>query len=248
MDSISKPVTRPSIVAIFGDAGLGKTSLAVSFPNPIVIRAEDGLQSVDEANRPDAFPLLKEPEELWEQLTALIKEEHDYKTVVIDSVTALERMFAKHIVDNDKNDPMSINQALGGYGAGVAALGAMHHRVRRACGVLNEKRGMHVIFIGHADTDTLELPDEEPYTRYTLRLGKKSIAPYVDDSDIVGFLKLKMHVIGEKDKRKKAFSNGERLLVTYPCAANVSKNRYGITTDLPVIKGVNPFINLIPGL
>ena len=35
LSSISKPVDRPVIGTIIGDAGLGKTSLACTFPNPI---------------------------------------------------------------------------------------------------------------------------------------------------------------------------------------------------------------------
>jgi hypothetical protein len=247
LETISKPETRASIISIFGDAGLGKTCLAASLPNPIVIRAEDGLQAIPADKRPDAFPLLRSADDLWAQLTALVKEEHQYRTVVIDSVTALERMFIASVIDCDPKEPRSINQALGGYGAGLSAVAAMHHRVRKACGMLNERRGMHVVFVGHADLETIELPDQDPYSRYSMRLGKKSVAPYVDDSDVVGFLKLQTHTFGDGD-RKKAVSNGTRLLVTYATAANVSKNRYGITNDLIVEQGINPFVGFIPGI
>jgi hypothetical protein len=247
LNTIGKPADRPVIMTICGDSGMGKTTLASTFPSPIVIRAEDGLQSIKADCMPDAFPVLSKVDDLWEQLTALIKEDHDYKTVIIDSVTALERMFMQYIVDTDPKKPKSINQALGGYGAGLAALAAMHQRVRKACGMLNEKRGMHVVFVAHADVETLELPDQDPYSRYSLRLGKKSVAPYVDDSDIVGFIKLQTFTTGDGD-RKKAISDGSRLLVTYTTAANVSKNRYGITEDLLVEEGANPLADLIPSL
>jgi len=247
LNTIGKPADRPVIMTICGDSGMGKTTLASTFPKPIVIRAEDGLQSIKADCRPDAFPMLSTVDNLWEQLTALVKEEHDYQTVIVDSVTALERMFIQYVIDSDTKKPRSINQALGGYGAGLAAVSAMHQRVRKACGVLNERRGMHVVFVAHADVETLELPDQDPYSRYSLRLGKKSVAPYVDDSDIVGFIKLQTFTTGDGE-RKKAISDGSRLLVTYTTAANVSKNRYGITEDLLVEEGVNPLIDLIPSL
>src|SRR5690606_8250026 len=135
----------------------------------------------------------------------------------------------------DPKKPRSINQALGGYGAGLGAVAALHQRVRKAAGILNERKGMHVIFIAHADTETIELPDQDPYTRYSLRLGKRSVAPYVDDSDIVGFLKLQTFTMGDGE-RKKAISDGSRILVCYAAASNVSKNRYGVTEDLPVVE------------
>lgn len=247
LETISKPAGRAAIITLLGDAGLGKTSTAATFPNPIFIRAEDGLQSIPTEKMPDAFPVIENVENLWGQLKSLIREEHDYKTVVIDSVTALERLFIQHIVDADDNRPKSINQALGGYGAGLGAVASLHQRVRKACGYLNEKRGMNVVFIAHADTETMDLPDQEPYTRYTMRLGKRSQAPYTDDSDVVGFLKLRMFTKGEEGK-KKAISTGDRVIDCTASAANVSKNRYGIKELLPLEEGVNPFIGIIKSL
>ncbi|MEI2421810.1 AAA family ATPase, partial [Arthrospira platensis SPKY2] len=58
MDTVSTPADRAVICTICGDSGMGKTSLAASFPKPIFIRAEDGLQAIPQARRPDAFPLL----------------------------------------------------------------------------------------------------------------------------------------------------------------------------------------------
>jgi hypothetical protein len=247
LDSITTPKNRPMLATILGDAGLGKTSLAATYPKPIFIRAEDGLQAIPEEIRPDAFPLIDTVDNLWEQLGALIKEEHDYETVVIDSVTALERLFTAHIVDSDPKKPKSINQALGGYGAGLTAVAALHGRLRKACGMLNGRKNMHIVFIAHADTETIDLPDCEPYTRYSLRLGKRSMAPYVDDVDVVGFIKLRSFMTGDGEK-KKVISDGSRVLSVTATASNVSKNRFGITTDLDVEQGVNPFHSIIAGL
>lgn len=245
--SIEKPKDRNAIVTLVGDAGTAKTSTACTFPNPIVIRAEDGLQAIPIDRRPDAFPLLYKVDDLWKQLTTLVTEKHEYKTVVIDSVTALERLFIQHVIESDPKNPKSINQAMGGYGAGLSAVASMHQRVRKACGVLNERNGMNIVFIAHADTETIELPDQEPYTRYALRLGKKSVAPYVDDSDLVGFLKLETFTRGDGE-RKKAISNGDIIMVCHATAANVSKNRYGIKEPIPVPYGKNPLVNFIPTL
>lgn len=248
LSTISKPADRPVIVTIIGEAGLGKTSLAATFPNPIFIRAEDGLQALPIDKRPDAFPVVASVDSLWDQFKALLTEDHDYRTLVIDSVTALERMFMQYVVDSDPKKPQSINQALGGYGAGLSAVASMHQRVRKVCGMLNDKKLMNIVFIAHADLETVELPDADAFNRYALRLGKKSTAPYVDDVDVCGFLKLQTFVKGAPDERKKAISDGSRLLVCHAQAACISKNRYGIEDDIQVVKGQNPLSNYIKGL
>ena len=247
LNSIAKPDDRSIICTITGDAGLGKTSLAATFPNPIFIRAEDGLQAVPSTSRPDAFPLLSNVDMLWEQLTALIKEDHKYKTLVVDSVTQLDTLFTNYIVDTDPKKPKSIAQALGGYGAGFQALSSLHGRVRKAAGILNETKGMNIVFIAHSETETIELPDADPYTRYNIRMQKQSVSHFIDNVDMVAYLKLETHTFGDGE-RKKALSDGTRILVSYATAANISKNRFGIEKDLIVQKGINPLIELIPSI
>jgi len=248
LSTIGKPADRAVLVTIIGEAGLGKTSLAATFPKPIFIRAEDGLQAIPESTRPDAFPLIVTVENLWEQCLGLLKEDHDYKTLVIDSVTALERLFISHVVDSDPKRPASINQALGGYGAGLSAVATMHQRLRKVCGMLNERKNMNIVFIAHADLETVELPDADAYNRYSLRLGKKSTAPYTDDVDVCGFLKLQSYVKGGEGEHKKAISDGSRLLICHAQASCVSKNRYGIEEEILVNKNENPLKQFIKGL
>ena len=246
LDKIHKPADRPIVCTVLGDAGTGKTSLAATFPNPVFIRAEDGLQAIPLDDRPDALPVVTDVAELWDQLGALIKEEHDYKTVVIDSVTALERLFGQHIIDSDPKKPKSLNQAIGGYGAGFQAVSTLHQRVRKAAELL-ANRGIHVVFIAHADLETIDLPDQEPHSRYSLRLHKRSVAPYVNDVDAVLHVRLKTYVMGEEGKRK-AISDGTRIVVCHAAASSISKNRYRITEELPFELGANPLAPYVPTL
>lgn len=246
LSTVTKPQDRPVIATITGDAGVGKTTLAATFPKAIFIRIEDGLQAVPAETRPDAFPVVTKVDDLWQQLTTLIKEQHEYKTLVIDSVTQLETLFAEHIMESDPKKPKSLAQANGGYGAGYSAVSALHGRVRKAAKVLNEK-GMHVVFIAHSDVSTIELPDEDPYSRYELRLHKKSTPHYVDNVDLVAYLKLETFTTGDGE-RKKAISSGNRVAICYTAAAQISKNRFGISEPIEVPQGENPFVSFIPSL
>jgi len=242
LEQVGVPENSPVIATIFGEAGLGKTSLAATFPKPIFIRAEDGLMSVAKDKRPDAFPVLGTSADIWPQLVALLKEDHQYKTLVVDSISKLESLFIEQVVKDDPKGPPSIRQALGGYGAGFDAVGGMHRRLRKYAGALRDRKGMNVVFIGHAEVDRMEPPDSDAYTRYSLRLNQKqSLPPYVDDVDLVGFIKLEQFLkSAENDDRKIALTTGARALVCYPTASNISKNRLGIDADLPFAAGENP--------
>lgn len=241
---ISKPIKRAPIITILGEAGTGKTSLAALFENPIFIRAEDGMQSIDDAHMPDAFDILTNFQDLINQLTWLLREPHGYKTVVIDSITKLDRLFEEEVIKSDPKAPKSLNNALGGYGAGVQAVNSMHARVKKASDMLAQK-GISVIFIAHADTEMMELPDVNPYMRFTLRLNKKALGYYVDDVDIVALLKLEAFYSGDKNSKVIAKTTGNRLINCLSNVASVTKNRYGIEEELLFEKGVNPFEKIL---
>jgi len=241
----SKPSARPPIITICGDAGVGKSSLAATFPSPVFLRAEDGVGRIHEAcEMPDAFPVIKTEADLMAQMMWLLEQPHDYKTLVIDSVSALEAIFTEAILAQDGR-AKTLSTALGGYGAGFAALATRHRGVRKLAGRISEQRRMAVVFISHADLETMKLPDTDDYSRYSLRLNSKSLPAYVDDVDLVGFVRLVSALRGEDGDRKKVISNGDRELICFATAASVSKNGYGITEPLELEAGKNPLAAFI---
>ena len=249
LDEAEVPKDRPPVITILGDGGVGKTSLAALFPKPFFIRLEDGLAAIPKDRRPKSLPIVETVDDLWEQVRALIKDDHGYETVVIDSVSKLDELFTRHVIESDPKNPSSIITACGGYTGGLKAVGALHQRLRKGCGYMNERRGMNVVFISHADTETVPSPDQESYSRYTLKMGKFSSSPYINDVDIVGFVRLKSFTRGDKgDKVKKIISDGSRVIDCASTASSVSKNRYGITEPLPLVMGVNPFVGIVPSL
>lgn len=238
----------PIVATIAGDAGTGKSSLAALFPNPIFIRAEDGVKRISrQIEMPKAFKPIRWPDkkvdpnptDLWDQLFWLAREDHDYKTLVIDSISKLDEIFIQSVLELD-GKARGLNQAMGGYGNGAAHVAAAHRRVRKGAEVLKEKRGMNVVFIAHADQENMRLPDREDFQRYSLRMLKNSSAPYIDDVDFVGFVRLQYALRGEDDERKKVVSNGDRELACHASAASVAKNPFSITEPLEFEEGTNP--------
>jgi GTPase SAR1 family protein len=225
-DFLSGNDVTPPIITIVGDAGTGKSTLASKFPNPVFIRAEDGLGAI--SPRPAALKVLNTGSDVYTQLNALLTETHEFKTVVIDSITKLNHLFEKEIVDSDPK-AKSIATANGGYGAGFTATAEMHWRVKKYADALKAK-GIAVVFIAHTEVEKVDLPDVDPYSRFSISMHKKSQQAYINDVDMVGYLHRK---IFSNDKGKVTDTG----MTVFNCSANaarISKNRFGITEDIQV--------------
>lgn len=240
LSTLTKPTGQRLIICtIFGEGGMGKTTLASLFPKPVFIRTEDGSQSLAGNENVSLFPIAASSKDVLDQIEALATQEHDFKTVVVDSITQLATIIEHEIVAADPK-AKSINQAGGGYGAGYNTAAEKHRQVREWAGALAYDRNMNVVFIGHADTETMDLPDMDPYGRYTVRMHKKSLPHYTDNVDLVGFVRLVTFTSGSGEK-KRASTTGEREIICHPQPSSVTKNRFGITEPV-IFKGTeNPF-------
>jgi len=247
--TIEKPQPRPLIITIFGVAGVGKNSLATAMcKNPIVIRAEDGVQRQSKKlEMPDAFPPCRTGKDVMDQLLWLLREDHPYTELILDSASAADALFVQDVLETGgKNGKPATNMAtaMGGYGAGYGAVAASHGRIRKAVGMLNERKGMQIILLVHEELEPVRLPDMEDYQRFSLKLTNAknagSTAHYVDNCDAVLHVRLASALRGEEGERKRVISNGDREIVCHATAASVTKNPWGITEPLEFEEGSNP--------
>jgi hypothetical protein len=248
LKSLQSPQKKSMVATFVGQGGIGKTSLAASFPGCVWIPIENPGQTLEGREDIALFPLVKNPfMDLQQIFDALLKEDHKFQTVVIDSITQLHTLFERYVIDGDPKKPASINTALGGYGAGHKAVANLHMWVRMRCEELVINKNMNVIFLAHADTETVSLPDQEPFQRYTIRMNDKSVSHYSDNVDLVGFIKLGMFVATNdgNEKKNRAMSDGTRIITCYPTPSHISKNRFGIEKDIIFTKNTNPFKEIL---
>lgn len=91
---------------LYGPAGVGKTTAAIQFPNAYIIDMERGTDYYGEsiARSGSVVYQTTNPDEVRDEIKALLTEKHEYRTLIIDPVTSLynalqdkwSRIFEKH--------------------------------------------------------------------------------------------------------------------------------------------------------
>ena len=220
-------VKRPKIVLIFASDGIGKTTWASQAPSPIFLGVEDGSSHLDVSR----FPQPQTWKDVLGSINALKTEQHEYKTLVIDSLDWLEPILHREICN--EYGVNSIEKAAGGYGKGYAEAVNKWADLTRELSLLRDK-GMNIILIAHAEVVKFSDPMmQTEYDRYQLKLYKKSAALMREFCDAVLFATYEMFT--KKDGgRTRAFGEGVRVVFTERRPGFDAKNRFGLPYQLPL--------------
>lgn len=199
-------IARAQKTVIYGAEGIGKSTLASHFPDPLFIDTEGGTAHIDVA-RVDPAP------KTWEELLATVKEviadPSVCKTLVIDTMDWAEKLTIEYILRS--RGLKSIEDA--GYGKGYTYIG---EEMGKLLDLLNQVKdaGIHIVILAHAKMRKFEQPDEVgAYDRWEMKLSKQS-APLVKEwSDHLFFCNYKTLVV-EMDNGAKKAQGGKRVIYT----------------------------------
>jgi hypothetical protein len=228
LNSIKRgPDLKPPRLFLYAVEGIGKTTFAASAPAPIFIQTEDGLGSLDVAR----FPMVETIDQVRQAIGTLYESEHEFETVVLDSVDWLEQIIAREI--EAKHDAKEL-----AYGKGALKQAEVWQELLGGFSALRNERGMSVILIGHSQIKRFDSPETEPYDRYIPKLQERSNALVREWADAVLFANYRTVVktteVGFKKEISRGITTGERLLYTTEKPAYMAKNRYSLPESMPL--------------
>jgi GTPase SAR1 family protein len=224
------PITRGKVESakkcvVYGPEGIGKSTLAAQFPDPVFIDTEGSTKELDVARYPSP--------ETWNDIITYINdfmEAMPGKTLVIDTADWAEALCISHTCS--RLGVKGIEDV--GYGKGYVYLSDDFTALLRKCDELIAQ-GVNVVFTAHASMRKFEQPDEMgAYDRWEMKLTKK-VAPLLKEwADLVLFCNYKTDVITDQATKSKKATGGKRIMYAshHPCWD--AKNRYGLPDSMPM--------------
>ena len=148
------------ILLLYGTEGRGKTTLASRFPKPLALLLERGLPrgvTIDAVNDVGSF------EAVMVSLRDIYADPGDYRTLVIDTVDALEGMLIEHVCRANNWKTIEVPS----YGKGWIAADVEWRRFIRAITAIRDKNNMTVVLVCHAAIERIDDPRAPTYTAYS---------------------------------------------------------------------------------
>ena len=237
----------PPITLLYGVDGIGKTSLAAEFPNPIYLFTDgerppsdiDLPTPTNEGGDPVALSSFKD---VLDWFALLLTEQHEYGTVIVDSLDGLEplvdattatRIGASSVTDNSKGSPAA-------FGNGIVETRVEWGEFMAACSALS-RAGIYVVLLVHPEIKRFDSPVTDPYDRYIVKLNKHASAVVRERCDVVGFLNrrvsLKTKEVGMRKEVTHAEGGKEVQIHLNEGAGFLAKNRYGMPDAVQYRKG-----------
>lgn len=224
---VSGRIVKPMRLLVYGLEGVGKSTFAACAPNPIFLGAEDGTSELDVKR----FPQPDSVADIAEAIAELTTAEHDYKTLVIDTLDWAEPLVWRQVCiacAKPGRPPLRSIEEMG-YGKGYVEAGGFWRQMIAGLERLREARKMDVILLAHSWIKSFKNPGGEDFDRFEMRLHKSAAATWREWCDAVMFADHDITTYEDDRKRVKGIGSGARVLRTQHNAAWDAKNRY----DLP---------------
>ncbi len=250
----TEPKDLKQRMVFYGPPGIGKTSVGANFKKPVFITDdnEDGIETLKSSGLIPPEVAVFKAASTWEdvtgQLTALHSGEHDYETLVVDSITGIGRINDSDVCKKQFGGDWG-EKGFGNYGAGHTAAATQWVEFLCRLDKIRKKQEMTIVLLGHSRIKPFKNPFGSDYDTYDMALGNKTWEATLRWADMVLFCNYYTETSQKSGEKAKAKGGKERMMYTENGAGYTAKNRHNLPEEIEMgDSGKQALLNLVDAM
>lgn len=233
-------IERAPITLAYGEPGVGKTTFASFAPDPLFFCLEAGANQLAVQRlriSDDSYPGGERDPKTYEEvvyalgkLVTLVTTTKDveFKSVVIDTVDALEKLFHAKACETFGKASMGEIGFGKGFDTSVDLARVVMSKLERI-----RDAGIHIVLLAHSHIENFSNPEGADFNFWSLKLHKKLASQFTEWSDNVLFMRREQLAL-EANGKVRGVGSEARFMHTQKTPTFVAKNRYDLPAKLPL--------------
>ena len=238
------PLKRGLSPIFYGTEGVGKTTLALEFPKPLLFLSvkENGFENLDLVGDIPEGCDNEEIETFPHLIQKLKKDAREYQTIVIDSISGVQQLVGADIIKTVYASKDNPEASFASFSEGFRVHGPMWvEKLTNELTLLNS-RGITTVLIGHVKQETIKNPHGNDYNASVIDMESWPRAVLKKWASMIGFMTIEADIMVTK-RWKQAVTESKvsgdpddeagRIMYTVKNLSHESKNMYHLP---PVIQ------------
>jgi hypothetical protein len=247
LGSVTTGASRAGLrIVLAGQEKMGKTTMASMAPGALLVPLEVGYAAIPTA-KTRMLQSYEEVLSLMQELTHYAqKGQLPFKTLVLDSGTALERHIHDFVLRSDptfKSGKLTMESAHGGYGKAYNLSNLAFEALLKQLDLLAVYGGLHIVITCHVFSSKVQDPTVGEYDSWDLLLhspknqktyGKREII--TQWADVIGFIYEPIFLMtSDKSSMSRGMSqNKGRVIGLSRTPSYTAGNRFGMLGEVPL--------------
>ena len=228
-----KVIYVPPKIILYGRNGIGKSRFALKAPNPIFLDLDENIYELSVSSNKTFGVSIKTYDDVMAFLGTLFNQDHEFKTLVVDSLSSLEKLVIEKVLKDNKVSSLASFQ----YGQGYQKMMPLWDQFLEKLKNLWEHKKIMVIMLAHFKEKREEHLTGASYMQYQINLYEKasellrnwcSCVLFADDE-----IELKDETV-EFNRKISKVSKSTRVLHTDGGTTFLAKNTYNLPSKLPL--------------
>lgn len=231
-----KVIYVPPKIILYGRNGIGKSTFALKAPSPIFLDLDENIYELPCISNKTLGVQIRTYDDVLAFLGTLFNQDHEFKTLVVDSLSSLEKLIMQKVVLTTNN----VNVTSFGdfkYGAGHLKMMPLWEEFLQKLKNLWNHKKLIIILLAHFKEKREENLTGTSYLQYQINLYEKSSELLRNWCSCVLFAEDEIVLEDEAIEFNRKISkvkNSTRIIHTDGGTTFLAKNTYNLPSKLPL--------------